>query len=396
MNRIFEMIWIVLQIGIGFNLFFPLALLIFSKLRKRSNPKIKEEAVAPDYAVIVTAYEETTHIPYVVQSILDQDYQNFIIYVVADKCDTSNLIFEDSRVVILKPEETIGSNTGSHLYAVNHFQRSHTHLTIIDSDNIVHPHYLTELNKYFSKGFSAVQGIRAAKNLNSTYACLDAARDIYYHFYDGEILFNAGSSSTLSGSGMAFTCDLYQSFLNQNKVKGAGFDKVLQAYIINLNLRIAFNVEAIVYDEKTTNSDQLVKQRSRWMNTWFKYFKLGFSIVFKGVKNLSINQFIFGLVLLRPPLFIFLMLSVLFFIINLILGFSVNFWILGFVAFVLGFFIALLLSETDRKIYQSLINIPKFIFFQILSLLKVRKANQISVATKHEHVLESRTIKDNY
>lgn len=388
MNRIFEIIWIVLQIGIGFNLFFPLALLLFSKLRKKNDSETEED-ITPDYAVIVTAYEETAHIPYVVQSILDQDYQNFIIYVVADKCDISNLTFEDSRVVVLKPNETIGSNTGSHLYAVNHFKRNHSHLTIIDSDNIVHCHYLTELNKYFVKGFSAVQGIRAAKNLNSTYACLDAARDIYYHFYDGEILFNAGSSSTLSGSGMAFTCDLYRSFLNQNKVKGAGFDKVLQAYIINQNIRIAFNTEAIVYDEKTTNSDQLVKQRSRWINTWFKYFKFGFSILFKGVKNQSVNQFIFGLVLLRPPLFIFLMLSVLCLIINLTLGFSIFFWILGFACFILGFFIALWLSETDKKIYQSLVNIPKFIFFQILSLLKVRKANKISVATKHEHILKS-------
>ncbi|MBD3749172.1 MAG: glycosyltransferase [Sphingobacteriales bacterium] len=385
----------VLQIGIGFNLFFPLVLLIFSKLRKKNNSKTDED-ISPDYAVIVTAYEETNHIPYVVQSILEQDYQKFIIYVVADKCDTRNLIFDDSRVVILRPDKTIGSNTGSHWYAVNHFKRNHTHLTIIDSDNIVHPHYLTSLNKYFNKGFKAVQGIRAAKNLNSTYACLDAARDIYYHFYDGEILFNAGSSSTLSGSGMAFTCNLYQKFLSENKVKGAGFDKVLQAYIINQNLRIAFNVEAIVYDEKTTNSDQLVKQRSRWINTWFKYFKFGFSILFKGMKNLSINQFIFGLVLLRPPLFIFLLLSVLCLIINLTLGFSVIFWILGFACFILGFFIALLLSETDKKIYQSLINIPKFIFFQILSLIKVRKANKISVATKHEHILKSEIIRDKH
>lgn len=396
MNKIFEIIWIVLQIGIGFNLFFPSALLLFSKLNGLGKAKTNNQAIMPDYAVIVTAYEETHHIPQVVQSILQQDYQQFIIYLVADKCDISNLIFEDSRVVILRPEETIGSNTGSHLYAVNHFKRNHTHLTIIDSDNIVHPHYLTALNQYFNDGFSAVQGIRAAKNLNSTYACLDAARDIYYHFYDGEIIFNAGSSSTLSGSGMAFTCDLYQRFLTENKVKGAGFDKVLQAFILKQNLRIAFTTKAIVYDEKTTHSDQLVKQRSRWINTWFKYFKFGFTILFKGIKNTSINQFVFGLVLLRPPLFIFLMLSLLCLIINLILGWSIFIWILGFMFFVIGFFIALLFSETDRKIYQSLVSIPKFIFFQILSLMKVRKANKISVATKHHPVLESQTIKDNY
>jgi hypothetical protein len=36
-------------------------------------------------------------------------------------------------------------------------------------------------------------------------------------------------------------------------------------------------------------------------------------------------------------------------------------------------------------IYRSLVNIPKFIFYQIISLLKVRSADKISVATEHSH-----------
>nr|MBC7612617.1 glycosyltransferase [Pseudopedobacter sp.] len=336
---------------------------------------------------------ETYHIPQVVESILNQSYQTFLIYIVADKCDITNLKFDDERIIIIKPVEVIGSNTGSHQFAINNFKRLHTHLTIIDSDNILHPKYLEELNKYFNAGFVAVQGTRAAKNLNTTYACLDAARDIYYHFYDGIVLFNSGSSATLAGSGMGFEIQLYVSFLKQNKVSGAGFDKVLQAWLLKQNIRIAFNAEAIVYDEKTTKSDQLVKQRSRWINTWFKYFKYGFQIFFQGLQNLSLNQTIFGLVLLRPPLFIFLILSVLAVFVNLIIGLSITYWLLGFISFIISFFLALVLSETDFKIYASLINIPKFVFFQILSLLKVRKANQISVATKHFHENEKSDIK---
>jgi uncharacterized membrane protein YraQ (UPF0718 family) len=58
-------------------------------------------------------------------------------------------------------------------------------------------------------------------------------------------------------------------------------------------------------------------------------------------------------------------------------------WLIGLITFVLGFYIALAKSDTDKRIWQSLINIPKFIFFQVLSLLKVRKANKHSVATTH-------------
>lgn len=384
MVKVLYVVWIVLQTIIGFHLFFPLALFLFSKLKRKANNSFKTTSQHLDIAVIVTAYEETYHLPVVINSILTQPYTNFIIYLVADKCDTSNLIFEDERVVVLVPEKTIASNTGSHLFAVNNFKRVHDIITIIDSDNIVDQNYLTEINDDFVKGYAAVQGQRAAKNLDTNYACLDAARDIYYHFYDGELLFQSGSSATLAGSGMAFKADLYKRFLSQNQVSGAGFDKVLQSFLVNQDLQIAFNKAAIVYDQKTTHASQLVQQRSRWINTWFKYFKYGFGLTFKGIKNGSINQFIFGLVLLRPPLFIFLILGLFATVINFVLGLNYIIWLIGFLSFIIGFFLALIKSDTDKRIYASLFNIPRFMFYQILSLSKARIANKVSVATKHQ------------
>jgi hypothetical protein len=42
-------------------------------------------------------------------------------------------------------------------------------------------------------------------------------------------------------------------------------------------------------------------------------------------------------------------------------------------------------SNADSRIYKSLRGIPKFMFMQVLSLLKMRSANKISVATTHFH-----------
>ena len=375
-------LWILFQVLIGYNLILPILLYLGYSLKKPKQVLLSAPAEA-DYAIIVTAYEWVTAIPDVVASLLKLNYSNYLIYIVADKCDISTLNFTDERVIVLRPEETLGGNVRSHFYAINRFQRAHERLTIIDSDNLVEPEYLNELNKMFNQGFEAVQGIREAKNLDTTYACLDAARDIYYHFYDGKVLFGVGSSATLAGSGMAFTTQLYRQCLEHLDVSGAGFDKVLQAAILNQNKRIAFTGKAIVYDEKTTHSEQLVKQRARWINTWFKYFKYGFTLLLNSVKNFSLNQFLFGLILLRPPLFIFLILAVFCMLANVFIsGIAVAFWLTGFLLFVLGFYIALAKSDTDKRIYQSLINIPKFIYFQILSLLKSRKANQYSVATR--------------
>ena len=375
--------WIVLQLVIGYNLVLPIVVYCVSLFGKIINYASFKKLPA-DYAIIVTAYEQVGHIPEVVKSILNLNYSNYLIYIVADKCDVSSLLFDDKRVTVLQPETTLASNTKSHFYAIENFKRPHNRLTIIDSDNLVHAEYLNELDVFFNKGYIAVQGTREAKNLNTTYACMDAARDIYYHFYDGKILFKAGASAMLAGSGMAFTTELYVDCLKNKNISGAGFDKVLQSAIVSLDQRIAFAEKAIVYDEKTSNTDQLVNQRSRWINTWFKYFILGFGLIIKGLKNPSWNQFLFGLVLLRPPLFIFLLLSLVFLAINLFISpIYALIWFLGLLIFVIGFLLALIKSNTDRRIYKSLINIPKFIFFQIQSLLKARNANKRSVATKH-------------
>lgn len=379
--------WVVIQFLIGYNLILPLILFLVYALRKSpssDNNNYSSSSAEEDYAIIITAFQQTDLLPNAVESILHLNYSNFLVYVVADDCDVSNLAFDDERVTLLCPNEVLASNTASHFFAIRNFKRQHTRLTIIDSDNLVHGDFLIELNRFFDQGYSAVQGLRKAKNLDSTYACLDAARDIYYHFYDGKLLFNLGSSATLAGSAMAFETDLYRQCLENREIKGAGFDKILQFEIVKRGLKIAFASRAIVYDEKTSQSPQLIKQRSRWINTWFKYFGFGFILLRTGVFKMDLNQTLFGLVLLRPPLFIFLILSVLCLLINLWLSLSwVWLWSISIIIFVIGFMLALIVSRTPKIIYNSLIMIPKFIYLQVKSLIKIKSAEKISIATEH-------------
>ena len=391
--KILNDVWIIIQIIIGYNLIVPVILFLIYVLKGKKKISVTENTNRQhDYAIIVTAYEQTDALPAVVDSILKLNYENYIIYIVADKCDISTLKFEDKRVVVLRPPETLASNTRSHFYAINNFQRQHDILTIIDSDNLVDPEYINELNKYFDGGYAAVQGIRKAKNLDTTFACLDASRDIYYHFYDGEVLFNIGSSATLAGSGMAFKTSLYRECLEHKDITGAGFDKVLQMEIVKRGYRIAFTEHAVVYDEKTTQSDQLVKQRARWINTWFRYFGYGFSLIGNGIKKGSFNQFLFGTILLRPPLFIFLILSVFFLTISIwISKIALIIWLVGFGCFIAGFLIAIIHARPDKRIVRSLVSIPLFIFYQVLSLMHIKKANKLSVATHH---FSEKTIND--
>jgi cellulose synthase/poly-beta-1,6-N-acetylglucosamine synthase-like glycosyltransferase len=380
-------VFIVLQVLIIIHLLFPAVLLLFKKISR--NPLLRTDFInlgyEADYAVIVTAYEQITLIPSVVDSILKLNYTNYLIYVVADNCDISTLKFADERVIILRPENTLSNNIKSHFYAIDRFVRPHERLTIIDSDNLVDPEYLNELNKVFLHGYEAVQGVREAKNLNSNYACLDAAGDIYYRYIDRELLFKAGSSASLSGSGMAFTTRLYKDCLENLVNSGAGFDKILQYEILVRKLKIAFADQAIVYDEKTSKSEQLVKQRARWINTWFKFFILGLKLNLAGIITFNRNQFLFSIMLLRPPLFILFFLSFVCFAINIfVMPVASLVWFVSAITFMIMFYKSLQYFKADDRIYDSLKSVPKFMFFQVLALVKAKKANELSVATKHD------------
>ena len=393
MSSLLFYIWLIVQILIGYNLVLPFVLYLLWLIVPKQKI-IAGAATERDYAIIVTAYEQTHTLGVVIDSILSVNYSNYLIYIVADNCDISNLHFADERVIVLRPETVLKSNVKSHFYAIDHFARPHTHLTIIDSDNLVDKAYLTELDKYFDKGFSAVQGPRKPKNLDTTIAALDAARDVYYHFYDGDVLFNLGSSAALAGSGMAFTTQLYKQCLENFNFSGAGFDKVLQFEILKRSYRIACAPGAVVFDEKTSQSGQLVNQRARWINTWFKYSWFGFSLMARGISRFSINQFLFGVMLVRPPLFIFLLLGMLFFFIHVVmLSWVAVWWAAGFLLFIAGFLIALVHAHADKRIFAALKGIPRFVSIQVQSLLKAKGANKRSVATSHFHAAKIDDVK---
>src|SRR5690606_31999785 len=115
----------------------------------------------------VTAYQQTSMLGQVVTSLSNLNYRNYHIYLVADNCDLSDISIVNPSVTILRPDTVLANNVKSHFYAIDRFVREHDIVTIIDSDNLVHPEYINQLNKYFSNGYVAVQGKREAKNLEN-------------------------------------------------------------------------------------------------------------------------------------------------------------------------------------------------------------------------------------
>jgi cellulose synthase/poly-beta-1,6-N-acetylglucosamine synthase-like glycosyltransferase len=385
-------IFIFVQLAIAFYLVQPFVLLVIHYLKKIIFPYRSPLDKKPlfekdfDFAAIVTAHQDTRFIPPLVDSLLKQKYFNFHIYVVADACDISDLRFDDPRVTVLKPEKDFHAKIKSIQFAADNFVRKHDALVIFDSDNLVHPDYLAVLNKYFQQGYRAVQTQMLSKNTATIYSRLDSIGHIYHTFLERKMRMELGLSAHILGLGIAIDTSLYKEIMYKDRL--GGFDKKLQADIVKRIPKLGYAEEAIVYDEKVDDGKTLEKQRTRWLFTYFHYFKANWDLFITGIKRFNFNLIYFGLIVLRPPLFIVIGTAVFFGLINLFIDPVYSaIWGIVLVMYVLSFILIVLGQSKQKGMGNALLFMPVFVLRQVKALLKIRQAGKSFLKTEHNKVL---------
>jgi cellulose synthase/poly-beta-1,6-N-acetylglucosamine synthase-like glycosyltransferase len=384
---------VIVEIILSIYLLLPLVLLGIHyfkiKIIGYRSPVVRRPLINKDFhfAAIITAYQDTRFIEPLVDSLLKQTYANVRIYVVADDCDISLLHFDEKRVVVIKPDVALHAKIKSISLAIEHFETDDEVLVIFDSDNLVHPKYFEYLNHYFRQGYRAVQTHMLSKNTDTRYARLDSIGHIYYTFLDRQVRMELGISSCILGLGIAIERELYRSILYKNNNLG-GFDKKLQADIVLSIPQLAFAEEAIVFDEKVEDGDALEKQRTRWLFTYFKYFKINMGIFIAGIRRLNLKLIYFGFVSLRPPLFILLGLYCLFVFINLFISVKAALVMLFCLfLFVLGFVLIVITQSRQKGVDKALLHLPLVVIRQFKALFKMNKAKSSFLKTEHTKVL---------
>lgn len=338
-----------------------------------------------DFAAIITAHEDLRCVPPLVDSLLKQRYSEYIIYVVADACEEPPT-FNDSRVVVLHPSVPFHSKIRSIKFAVENFRRQHDALVIFDSDNLVHPDYFMKLNGYFQNGFRVVQTHMLSKNTDSTYARLDSIGHIYNTFLERQVKMERGWSSAILGLGIAIDLDLYNEVMYRDNL--GGFDKKMQVQLAKKVQQIGFAEDAIVYDEKVEDGATLEKQRTRWINTYFKYFKDSLSLLLHGFRTFNMGRILLGFVMLRPPLFLLtgaaLMLAITGIWVNLSLTWM---WLILLGLFALNFAIIIITQSRQPGMATALLHLPKVAIRQVRSLLRMKSAARSFLKTEHNKVI---------
>jgi cellulose synthase/poly-beta-1,6-N-acetylglucosamine synthase-like glycosyltransferase len=342
-----------------------------------------------DFAAIITAHQDTRFIAPLVDSFFKQHYKNFTVYLVADDCDTSNISFADNRIVLLTPPLALHSKIKSIQYAISNFIKEHDVLIIFDSDNLVHPNYLKNLNNYFQRDFKVVQTHMLSKNIENTYARLDSIGHIYYTFYERQVKMQLGLCSAILGLGVAIDYQLYKEIIYENTIAAVGgFDKKLQSQLARKVKQIAFAEDAVVYDEKVEDGASMEKQRTRWIYTYFSHFKESWLLTKAGFKNFNIGQILLGATMLRPPMILLILCA---FVLILIAVFvqpvMVIWWAVILFLFVTNFVLTIATQSRQKGMLQSIKHIPLLMFSQLKALLKMKKAKQDFLKTEHTKII---------
>lgn len=374
-------------------LFLPPVTTVFTWLFP--SPPVERGECRTDFACIITVYKNLEIAKPLVHSLLKQTHRNFHVYLVADRVEDPNswdLVHE--KFTLIQPNKPLDSKVSSIRLATNSFLRNHDAIVIYDPDNLAEFHALEVFDHYFYSGYKAVQGKRIAKNINTTYAALDALGEYYYDFMTRNATFEAGSSSTLAGSGMAIHARVYLDYLQLEQMDSSdgrvilAEDKLLQQYLVAEGYRIAYAGDSICFDEKVSSASAVERQRTRWMRAYFEHALDGLSLLGNSLRTLSWNKFWYSFFILFPPLFLLIGST----IVLIIICFWINHYLMSILlaalfAFAMNFFLSLYLNRAPIQIWKAVPTIPLFVANQILGTLRMNRAKNDFLATTHVNYL---------
>ncbi len=339
-------------------------------------------------AVLIPGYKEDNVILSTAKNILHSDYPKelFEIFVIADsfKRETLNEL-RKLPVQVLEVYFEKSTKTKSLNAAFDIIKNSYDIALICDADNMLAPDFLRKVNRAFSNGAMAVQGKRVAKNIETSFAVLDACSEAINNNIFRKGTYALGLSSAVIGSGMAFDFNTIKKIFSEIDAVG-GFDKILQLKVAEQNIKIHYIESALIFDEKVNSSAAFEQQRKRWVSSQFvnlkHFFFKGCKQVFKG--NFSYFNFAILNNIVLPRAFLLLILP---FLTIAFYFFMSPFWfsatLIILVCYIISLVVALPFAMVDKSFFTALTKVPKAIAVMFGALIHIKKSNKNFIHTVH-------------
>lgn len=232
------------------------------------------------YGIIICARNEHLVIGNLIDSIHAQTYDadKMTIFVVADNCsDNTAQICRDKGCVVYERFDSEHARKGYAMeFLFNQIIRdygidSFDGYVVFDSDNLLNPTYMEELNKAFATGAGIVIGYRNTKNFNTNFISAGYA----IHFYESVVMYHRprgrlNLSTHIAGTGYVIASRLLKDGWHYTCLTE---DTEFTLNSVAQGEKIIFCEDAEFFDEQPYEVKVMARQRIRWIRgRMFSFF----------------------------------------------------------------------------------------------------------------------------
>lgn len=360
--------------------------------RKKTFPKSEKKL---KFAVLIPGYKEDNVIVDVAKNALKQNYPHnlFDVVIIADSFKSETLA-ELKKLPIITIEVAFKKSTKSKALnkAMSQLTKDYDVAIILDADNIMEQDFIEKINNAMLAGNTIIQGHRTAKNLNSSFAILDAVSEEMNNNIFRKGHRNLGLSSAIIGSGMAFKYDFFKALMKNITAVG-GFDKEIELKVLKDRYKIEYLENAYVYDEKVQKSEVFSNQRRRWLSAQIHYFRKDFlNALWHLLSKGNIDYFDKALQFILPPRILLIGILFIICIFSLFLN-PVSFtiaWLITLMVCIITFLFSIPKKFYNLKTLKAILSLPKGFILMLLSLLNIKGANKKFIHTEHSNINEDK------
>jgi cellulose synthase/poly-beta-1,6-N-acetylglucosamine synthase-like glycosyltransferase len=341
------------------------------------------------FLILIPAYKEDGVIITTAKENIKQNYPTelFDVYIVADSFESNTIesLRDIKKINCIEVSFEKSTKARSINKALQIMDDRYDGVVILDADNIMEKDFLKKVNRAMLDKHLAIQGHRVAKNLNTSFAILDAISEEVNNtiFRKGHVAI--GLSSALIGSGMAFDFNLYKSVMGKIDTY-ADEDKELEIRLFLNRTKVTYLNDAYVFDEKVSNSSTFIKQRSRWISSQIFYARTyAFKAIYQLFAHSNIDLFNKILQFMLPPRILLLGLTL---IISTISFFTSSIFL--FYCWLIVFsicFLAIALSVPKKyynvQTYKSLLRLPYGFLVMGIAVIQIKLGHRRLSPTPH-------------
>ncbi|CAN5559314.1 glycosyltransferase family 2 protein [soil metagenome] len=349
-------------------------------------------------AVMMPSYKEDAVILQTAKNALFQKYPSHLydVIVIADSLQKETLTeLKNLPIQVIEVSFDISTKSKALNEAFKIIKNQYDIAVVLDADNIMRPDFLDKVNAAFVSGCYAIQGHRTAKNRNTKFAIIDAiSEEVNNHIMrKGQIAM--GLSSSIIGSGMAFSYLYLKQVMSEIKAVG-GFDKELELKLIDDNHKISYLEDAIVLDEKVQQSEVFANQRTRWISAQMVYLK---KYWLKALGCLLTGRIDYANKVMHYAIVPKVLLMGFLFLISVITAFTPDLFIVGFkswllitILYYLAFLIAIPKEYYRKETLNALLVLPKTFVVMFIAMTRMKGANKKFIHTPHSPHFENKAV----